>query len=78
MYFSATLDKGPRSKVQWNQTFLLVKSFKLVPRPLDKDKGLRQIKLWFSLHGIILEGKPISLDQKKELKGELIVWKTKV
>jgi hypothetical protein len=50
------LNKGPRSKVQWNQAFLLIKSFKLVPRPLNKGARPRQIKLWFSLLGIILEG----------------------
>jgi hypothetical protein len=48
-----TLDKGPWSNVQWNQAFLLVKSFKLVSRSLDKGPGRRQIKLWFSLHAII-------------------------
>jgi hypothetical protein len=31
-----TLDEGPRSRDQWIQTILLVESFKLVPRPLDK------------------------------------------
>jgi hypothetical protein len=31
-----------------------------------------------ALHGIILEGKPIDVDQKKELKGELMVLRTKV
>jgi hypothetical protein len=56
--------KAPRSKVKWNWSFLLVNSFKLVLRPLDKDLGPRQIKLWFNLHGIILKGKPIGLDQK--------------
>jgi hypothetical protein len=61
----ATLDKGPRSRVQRNWAFLLVKSFKLVPRPLDKSPRPRQIKLWFSLHGIILEGKPIGLEKKR-------------
>jgi hypothetical protein len=61
-----TLDKGPRSIVQWNRAFLLVKSFKLVPRPLDRGLGPRQIKLWFNLHGIILEEKPIALDQEKK------------
>jgi len=66
----ATLTKGPRSKVQWNWFFLLVNSFKLVPRPLDKGSRSKQIKLWFNLHGIILEGKPIGLDQKRELNGE--------
>ncbi len=35
---------------------------------LDKGPGPRQIKLWFSLHNIIFEGKPIGLDQKKILK----------
>jgi hypothetical protein len=45
--------------------FLLVKSFKLVPRLLYECPEPRQIKLWFGLHGIILEGKPIGLDQKK-------------
>ncbi len=40
------------------------------PRPLDKGPRPRQIKLWFNLHGIILEGKPIGpLDPKKSLKG---------
>jgi hypothetical protein len=56
----ATLNKGPRRRVQWNRAFLLNKSFELVPRLLDKDSGPREIKLWFSLHGIILEGKPMS------------------
>jgi hypothetical protein len=51
----ATLDKGPQSRVQWNRAFLLVKSFKLIPRPLNKGPGPRQIKWWFSLHGIILK-----------------------
>jgi hypothetical protein len=73
-----TLDKGPRRKVWKNQALLLVKSCKLVPRPFDKGPGPRQIKLWFSLHGIILEGKLIRSDQKKELKWELMVWRTKV
>jgi hypothetical protein len=74
----ATLDKGPKSKVQWNQALLLVKSFKLVPRPLNKGPRPRKVKLWFNLHGIISKGKPISLDPKKELKGDFMVWKTKV
>ncbi len=64
----ATLDKGPRSKVQWNQTFLLIKNFKLVSRPLDKNLGPRHIKLWFSLHGIILEKKSIFGPKTKSLQ----------
>ncbi len=78
-YRRGTLDKGSRSKVQWNWTFLLVKSFKLGSRPIDKDPRPRQIKLWFTLHGIILEGKLIKMDPKKtELQGELMVGRTKV
>jgi hypothetical protein len=61
----ATLNKGPSSKVQWDQAFLLVKSFKLVPSPLDKGPRRRQFTLWFSLHGILLEGTSIGLDKKK-------------
>jgi len=64
MWFRATLDKGPRSRVQWNWAFLLIKSFKLVSSLLDEGPGLRQIKLWFNLHGI-LKGKPIGPEQKK-------------
>jgi len=76
-----TLDKGPRSRVQWNRAFLLVKSLKLVARLLDKGSGSRQIKWWFNLHDIILEAfwKETQLVRtKKKLKGELIVWRTKV
>jgi hypothetical protein len=40
----ATLDKGPR-RVQGNQEFLLVKSFKLVPRSLDDGRGPRKIEV---------------------------------
>ncbi len=38
----ATLEEGPRSRDQWIQAILLVKSIKLVPRPLDE--GLWQKK----------------------------------
>jgi len=55
--FKATLDKGSKSMVKWNWGFLLVKSFKLVPRFLVEGPWPRQIKLWFSLHDIILKGK---------------------
>jgi len=65
--YRPTLDKGPRSRIQWNCAFVLVKSFKLVAGPLDNGLGPRQIKLWFSLQGIILEGKQIDLDKKKTL-----------
>jgi hypothetical protein len=35
---------------------------------LDKGLGPRQINVWFNLHGIILEGKPIGPNQKKKKK----------
>jgi hypothetical protein len=38
----------------------------VVPRPLNKGLGPRQIKLWFSLHDIILVGKSIGLEPKKK------------
>jgi len=56
--------KGPMSMVQWNRTFLLVKSFKLVPRLLDEGSWQKKIKLWFSLHDIILERKPIGSNKQ--------------
>ncbi len=58
--------QGSRSKVQWNWAFLLVKSFTLVSRLLDNDPSPRQIKLWFSVYGIILGRKPIGSDQKNK------------
>jgi hypothetical protein len=36
MLIRTPLDEGPRSKIQQNWIFLLVESFKLVPRSLDK------------------------------------------
>jgi hypothetical protein len=35
----ATSDEGPKSRDQWIQAILLVKSFKLVPRPLSNFIG---------------------------------------
>jgi hypothetical protein len=46
-------------------------------RALDESQGPRQIKLWFSLHDIILEGKPIGAVKKKDFKEELMVWRIK-
>jgi hypothetical protein len=56
-YIQGHLEEGSKSMVQWNWGFLLVKSSKLVPRSLEESPWSRQIKLWFSLHDIILEGK---------------------
>jgi hypothetical protein len=55
--FRATLDEGPRSRDQWIQIILLVKSFKFVPRPLDKGPRLKSGKLRLNLHGTCFGGK---------------------
>ncbi len=73
-----TSHEGPRGRVQWNWIIPLAKNHKLDPRPLDKGLKQRNAKLWWHLHGIILEGKPTNLDPKKELKGELVVWRTNI
>lgn len=46
----------------------MVKSFELVPRPLEKSPEPRQIILWFNLHGIILEENQLVQNQKESLK----------
>jgi hypothetical protein len=74
----ATLDKGARCKVQQNGAVLLVKNHKLDPGPLDEDPRPIEAKLKWHLHGTILEGNSIGPNPKMELKGELMVWKTKI
>jgi hypothetical protein len=75
---SATLDAGPRSRDQWIQAILLVKSFKLVPRPLDDGPRPKSGKLKLLTYmAPFLEGKSIGLDQKTVPKGELLIWRTK-
>jgi len=67
MKLKVALDKDPRSKVQWNWAFLLVKSFKMVSRPLNKGPRPRQLKLCFSFHSIILEGNQFVWTKKNNL-----------
>ncbi len=43
----------------------MVKSFELIPRPLNKGPRPRQFKLCFSFHGIILEGNQLVWSKKK-------------
>ncbi len=38
---------------------------------MNEGSRPRQIKLWFNLHGIILQGKPIRSNQEKELESDL-------
>jgi hypothetical protein len=74
----ATLNEGARCKVQQNGPFLLVESHKLDPWPLDEDPKPIEAKLKWHLHGTILEGNSIGPNPKMELKGELMVCKTKM
>jgi hypothetical protein len=64
--------------VQWNITIILARSHKLDPHPLDEGARPRSGKSSLHLHGSILEGKSIGSDQKKELKGEFMIWRTKM
>jgi hypothetical protein len=73
-----TLNEGSKEKVQQNRSTLLVKSSKLEPRPLDEDPNPIQTNLSWHLHGIILEGNLIDLDQNMKLKKKFMVWKTKM
>ncbi len=72
-----TLDEGPRSRDQWFQAILLVKSFKLVPRPLDEGARPKKWQMDKPYVAPVLEGKSIDWDQKTVLKGELLIWRPK-
>jgi hypothetical protein len=74
-----TLDKGPRSRDQWIQAILLVKSFKLVPKPLDKGSKPKSDKLRMTKKDANWTENQLvqSSDQKTVLKGELLIWRTK-
>jgi hypothetical protein len=76
MKSSSTHAEGHFRQGSKEQQGLLVKSFKLVPRPsLDKGPETRQIKLWFSIHGIILEGNQlVQTNQKKKGSFEESSW----
>ncbi len=64
-WLRATLDEGPRSRHQWIQAILLVKSFKLVPRPLDEGTWPKSGKLRLNPHGTCFGGKINWFGQKK-------------
>ncbi len=56
----------------------MVKSFKLVPRPLDEGPRPKSGKLRLNLHGTYFGGKINWFGpKKKKLKGELLIWRTK-
>jgi hypothetical protein len=48
------------------------------PWPLDEVPRPKDGKLTLNLHGTILEGKSISSNTKKDLKGGLMIWRTKM
>jgi hypothetical protein len=50
----------------------------LDPLPLDEGPRPKSGKSRLNLHGSILERKSINSDQKKELKGDLMIRSTKM
>jgi hypothetical protein len=60
-YFEGNFGQG--SKVQG--AILLIKNFKLVPRPLDKGPKSKNGKLRLNLHGNIWEAKSIGLEFRR-------------
>jgi hypothetical protein len=66
-----------QAKVQWNRAILLAESHKLDPQPLDEGPRPKSGKERLKLHD--MEEKSIGWDKKKkELKVELIIWRTKL
>jgi hypothetical protein len=57
---------------------VLAESHKLDPLPLDEDPRPKSGKLRLNLHGTILEGKSIGSGQKREFKGEIMIWRTEM
>jgi hypothetical protein len=60
-----------------NSSNLIVKSFKLVPRPLDKGPRPESGKLRLNLHGSCFGGKINLFKHKNSAKVELLIWRTK-
>ncbi len=56
----------------------MVESCKLDPRLLNEDPRPIEAKLRWHLHDTILEGNSVGPEQKMELKGGLMVWRTKI
>jgi hypothetical protein len=53
----ATLNEGPRSRVQWNKAILSYESHKLDPHPLNEIPRPKSGKSKLNLHGTISKGK---------------------
>jgi len=72
-HWRATLEKGPRSKVQCNRAILLDESHKLDPWPLDESPRLKSDKSRLNLHGTILERTKMQarVQGKVQLKGSI-------
>jgi len=60
----ATLDEGPRFRVQWNRAILLAESHECNPWPLDEVPKPKSGKLKL-IHGTISGGKSIGSDPNK-------------
>jgi hypothetical protein len=79
-HLRATLDEGPRSRVQWNRAIILDESHKLAPWPLDegprpKSGKIKAIPTWHNSGGKINRFRPKT---KKELKRRAHDWRTKL
>jgi hypothetical protein len=74
----ATLDEGPRLRVQWNKAILLVENRKYGPKGPRPTSDKLRLNLYMAPP--VLEGKSIGSDPKKnkELKRELMIWRTKM
>jgi hypothetical protein len=72
------LDKGLKPRIQWNRATLLTESHKLDTSPLKEGPRPKSGKLRLNLHGTILEGKSVGSDPTKDLKRELMSWRTKM
>jgi hypothetical protein len=59
-----------------NSAILLVESFQLIPRPLDKGPRPKCDKLRLIWH-LFWREKSIGLDQKTVIKEKLLIWGTK-
>ncbi len=72
----STLDEGLGFN-EIEQSYWL-KAIKLDPWPLDEGPRPKSGKSRLNLHGSILDRKSINSDQKKELKGDLMIQRTKM
>jgi hypothetical protein len=69
MVYKGHFRQGSKEQGPMKSNIFIGQEFKIGLKVFSKlGQGPRQIKLWFSLHGIILEGKPWFGPIKKNLK----------